>query len=448
MQFTTTNSTEAAPSLNERPAAKKWLLGHGAIAMTVADQAAFSLWGLGITVLAGHLNDPATFGAFSIAFAALMFASGFDTAFVFEPMAILGRSRHNDDLRGYLSAQRRLFLLGSCLRVSAMLLTALAVFVFGSHPIGRGLAFAAIASTFLLLGWFARQAAFVLSKPSAALTGDVAALTLVGCATYEFHRRTEIGIGVPFVLLAAAGIALALVATFHCRAGYSSPRENSRLWPIAKEQLRYGRWQASFNVIYSVSTQMTLIITGSVLGLRAAGSFKAASLVASLFTYVATGLSLLITPSLAEHYGTGDIASIYRKARLTAVALAAGSLVYTGLLTFIGRTFLRTLFGRAYGDAAGLVPLLALSTSISMLVLAPSLFLRAVQWPIHYVLCGGPTAVVSVICTILLAHRFGLIGVGYGAVMTASFSAGLSWLLLHRRIAYLTRRGHVTAQPS
>jgi len=410
--------------------------------ITLADQAAFSLWGLAVTLFAGHLNAPAEFAAFSIAFAALTFAAGFDNAFVLEPMTILGRARYASQLRSYIRHQRYPLVLIGGIRTLAFCFVG--VVCLATHADRLAVAFfaAAVAGNFLLFGWIGRQTAYIFGRPAAALFGDTLALILVVLTCWALSRNHHVGSVLPFALLGSAGLTLGWPAL--ARALRVAPPDSATpqlsVRSLVSEQLRYGSWQAGLNILSAMSLHVGLLAVAGFLGLRSAGIFRAALLMGSPFLYASAGVSLLLLPTLAEDFAGGHFSSLRRRACTASALLVAGGLAYFVIVLLAARGIIDLLFGAGYTAAASLVPPLALAATISMAGLAPSLMLRASQWPPHYLIVGLPTVTVSLVGTIALTAHLGLRGAAYATVLTSATATTASWIVLALR-ARRTRAG-------
>src|SRR5260370_9514861 len=76
-------------------------------AMSLVDQGLTSGAGFGVNLLLARWMAPNVYGAFAVAFAGFLFASGFHNVLLLEPLTVLGPSRHARNLQAYFRSQIR-----------------------------------------------------------------------------------------------------------------------------------------------------------------------------------------------------------------------------------------------------------------------------------------------------------------------------------------------------
>ena len=236
----------------------------------------------------------------------------------------------------------------------------------------------------------------------------------------------------PLLGLAAATTLLALIETiamlFVANQANTLLKVRWALPTMPELRLLYGFGLQSFVILMSlrlISYTDTTVI-GVVLG---AGPVALYSLPQQLLEYgrsAVTTFSAVLLPGLVAMRSAGD-ASRLRLAFISSSRLggAIGALVLS-ILMGLGDRFLGVWIGSAYGESAGMVlPVLCVASLCQLVAYQiPFAFyqaLHAMRWPAAVLLTE---ACVNVALSVVLARRFGIVGVAVGTLIPALLVGG------------------------
>ena len=162
--------------------------------VSIVDQGLVSGAGFLLSFLLARWLSSEAYGAFAVAFATLLFLSGFHNVLLLEPMSVMGPARYSNQASAYLAAQLKIHKLLGSLLAGALLLTALLMKLLeANRELAMATAASAFALPFFLMLWLVRRMAYMLQRP--AIAGWASAgyflLTLCLCSTLGMclHRQ-------------------------------------------------------------------------------------------------------------------------------------------------------------------------------------------------------------------------------------------------------------------
>lgn len=347
---------------------------------SVADQGTGAVTHLVLHVALARLLAPSEYGAFALAFAALLFLMGAHLALVAEPMSVLGPVRYGSSLPAYVRTTMRVQGRLALLAAGAAAVIALMAAPW-SVPLGHALMGLVLLAPAFLTFMLLRRACYVLSRPADALVGSLlyALAVLPGLLVlYRLDRLSPL----TTIVLMGGGAGIAAGAMLHRlalpRAGDArgEAHETGVLW---RENWHYGRWILAANVAHWGGTGVYLFFVGALAGLAEAGVFRALQTLVSPAQQVLAGLGLLALPWLAGQRAArgGAEAGLSRTLRTWAPAIALVA-VYGMMLWGWGEPIIQTVYGREeYTRAAGLLPVFALFLVLMAVAQGLALALRA-----------------------------------------------------------------------
>jgi len=148
-----------------RSSGRRWL-GKGFWALT--DQALFALSNFGLNIMLARWLTAAEYGAWSLAFSALLLVGAFHTALFAEPMLVFGPSRYRHCTRAYIAALVRGHWVAMVPIGGAFAgLGFLAIFT-GRPELGSTTIAFALAGPCVLFQWLTRRACYTQLRPDLA----------------------------------------------------------------------------------------------------------------------------------------------------------------------------------------------------------------------------------------------------------------------------------------
>lgn len=355
---------------------KTWV-GKGSLA--VLDQGVMTGSNFVVGILLARWLVPAQYGAYAIAYAFFLLLSLIFQALLLEPMSVFGPSTHREQLREYFGILLRVYL-----GLSVLLLIVLGVSswvesaIWHAPALSSALAGIAVATPCILLLWLTRNAFYVKLSPKGSVVGGFLYSTLLLVGVVVLKLRGQISPLSVFLLMAATGLATAVVQCIRLKPIYSSTA-GIKLRSVCQEHWRYGRWiLASSFVVWIPSNVYYVLFSGHSMMLPAAELRSLLNLTLPV-GQTATALSLLVQPYAARRqssYGSASVVSLVRRVTLL---FAAGALVYWAVLVLFSTQVLRVLYADRYTGLSPLVPWVALSSILAVAAYGPGIGLRAFQ---------------------------------------------------------------------
>jgi O-antigen/teichoic acid export membrane protein len=385
--------------------------------LSVLDQGLTSGTGFLLNLFLARWLASEAYGAFAVAFATLLFLSGYHNVLLLEPMSVIGPAAYPGEMMGYLFAQ---------LRIHAVLVTglSLALVVIGglirALSVQQELASAIMASAltlpFLLLLWLVRRMCYVQQRPSAAAWASAAYFALVSLGLIFLHTQSHI---TPAFGLALMGFAsgVAVLLPLQQLQIISGRDRGAVLWiRVARENWTYGRWLVASATLSSIATQAQTYLVAIFLGLGAAGVLRAMQIPALVMLQIVTAVSLLALPSMASEFGNGRIDQLKRKAIVSSLFLATMGLAYAIFLAVFAKLIEHAFYGGKFAAQAWLIPVLALVPVFTGFALGFSMALRAAKKPYFDLVANAMSAPVGLISAVVLIPCWGLGGAAFSMV--------------------------------
>lgn len=400
-------------------------------ASSLVDQGLTSGSGFILNLLLARWLPAETYGAFAVAFAVFLFASGFHNVLLLEPMCVFGPASYSDRLRDYFRVQLKVHAvlvgtLSGLILLSAALLTA-----FGLRtPLTSALIGSGIALPFLLLLWLVRRMCYVVQRPFSAVTGSVFYFVAMLAGLAALRLRGVLNPFTAFLLVASAStLASALLLYQHGIFGPGSDPQGSPGWrEVFRENWRYGRWLVASTALYAACSQTQTFLTAGLLGLGLAGVLRAMQMPSLVMTQMVVASGLLVMPSMSRDFGLGRMAHLRSKATLTSAALAVIALVYAAALFMTASPIERLFYGGKYASFAWLIPLLSLVPVCTGFSTGYSMALRASQKPQFDLLANSVSAPVAVVSAVLLIRWWGMGGAAASTVLGFAAYAAVFFL--------------------
>jgi O-antigen/teichoic acid export membrane protein len=418
----------ASELLDLQVAPERWRIWGIRGAISILDQGLTSGAGFLVNLLLARWLVSEAYGAFAVAFAALLFLFGFHSALLLEPMSVVGPSSYADRINAYFVSQLKLHAALATV-LSAILLLATAIMAqIGMHrelvlaTLGSGLAL-----PFILLLWLVRRMCYVAHRPSMAAWGSAGYLAFVATGLFLLRATNWLNPFSAFILMGAGSIP-AVLLLFWQLGLFEETTSSSCSWRLVlQENWQYGRWIVASTVLFSVVAQTQTYLTAAFLGLGATGIFRAVQIPSLAMTQIVTAVGLLVLPTMASDFGVGSIRGLKRKAVLSTALLTTLSLIYVLALTILASPIEHLLFGGKFSGYAWLIPVLGLVPVCTGFAMGFSMAVRACQKPHYDLIANAVSAPIALISAFVCIKSWGLAGAALSCV--AGFGAyGLVYL--------------------
>ena len=374
-----------------------------------------------VVILARAL-EPSQFGAFVLAYAALLFVNGLQTGLVTQPHNVLGQAKTGDAYRSYTISTAAGQAVFSGIAAAIALVAALAVWAAGGSA--AGLLFALVPA---LVAWqlqeFTRRVLYTETRMGTAFAIDVVgyggqvALVL---ALVSAGRASDAAALLAVALSSGVAALLggwAIRRSLHGRIKRAFVREN---WS-------FGKWLGAAIAASWLSTQLFFYLTAVVLNAAATAGLKAAQTVLgpvnAFLLFVTTVLPIRLSAA-RERGGEEGLRTTLRLAYLATLPFV---LAYGALVAIFAGPILETLYGAPYAGYVDAVRLFAVYYVVvhAAYVLAAALSARRLTRPLF---TGNVwAAAVGVVAGLPLVRTWGVNGAAFGMILTALVLLGFFW---------------------
>lgn len=402
--------------------------------LSIVDQVLVSGAGFLLSFLLARWMTSEVYGAFAVAFATILFLSGFHNVLLLEPMSVMGPARYSSRTAGYFAAQLKIHKLLGVLLASVLLLMALSMKLLGANrDLATATAASAFALPFFLMLWLVRRMAYMVQRPAIAgwASGGYFLLTLVGLLV--LHRMNKLSPSTAFLLMGSAGLfsaALPLWQLGMLGATTDDPISSKACsWKaVAKENWSYGRWLVLSAVLFSVAAQIQTYLAAGLLGLGAAGIFRAMQMPSLVMTQIVTAVGLLVLPSMSHEFGLGQLVRLRYKAALASAFLTLIALGYAAVLWLFAVSIEHLLYRGKYSSYVQLIPILGMVPVCTGLASGFSMAARSSQKPYIDLVANAISAPVGLITAAVFIRLWGLNGAAFSLVAGfAAYAAVFCW---------------------
>lgn len=395
---------------------------------SLADQLFFAGANFVLAVLLARWLSVPSFGIFSICYSAFLLAAAIHTAFVSEPLLVMGAKQDDASFFSYLGTVARTHVLPSALGWTILI----GVGAFGILPPAREqaaawVAIVAAAPTILTL-WLFRRALYVARRPDWAAA---ASLSYFGALLGLLLLVRLLDVVTVVSAIAAIGMASAIVGaalygvllTPHTREAIRGERVSD----IAIRHWEYGRWAAAAAVVNWLPGNVYYMV-GSI---ETAAAFRILMTLTAPLININTALGFVLLPRLARG------AALFGARGMSVVASAGSLLAGLAVLYFIpiiifSAQIFEVLFDGRYSELGIYLPAIALTQVLNGLITAILLILRSEENTKAVFNIFLLSASVSMVVGIPLTYRFEIVGIVSSLVIVA-FVTALSAIFFSRR---------------
>jgi O-antigen/teichoic acid export membrane protein len=388
----------------------------------LADQTLISIANFATLLILARALGSAEFGAFVLAYTALLFLNGIQAALVTQPHNVLGQNREEGEYIRYTSSTALGQVVFAAILSVVALVSALAAAKFASHAAAILLALApAIAAS--QLQEFVRRVLYTEGRLVTAFTVDLigyagqvgAFLGLVSFAKIDAPRA-----------LYAAGATSAVAAAFGAwKIRHSLRRAVDR--GALEENWIFGKWLAAALAASWLAGQLYIYLTAAMRGATAAGVLRAAQIVLGPLSTFLLFLFTILPIRYARTRGRDGDAGLHHALILTYVATAPLVLIYCLAVAIFSGPILRLLYGTSYSKYGDVVVLFSVYYFVLHPVYLLTSALSAKRWTRPLFTGNLYAAALGVVGGWLLILAWGVNGAVVGMIAGALLLVAVFW---------------------
>ncbi len=397
--------------------------------VSIVDQGLVSGAGFLLSFLLARWLSSEAYGAFAVAFATLLFLSGFHNVLLLEPMSVMGPARYSNQASAYLAAQLKIHKLLGSLLAGALLLTALLMKLLeANRELAMATAASAFALPFFLMLWLVRRMAYMVQRPAIAGWASAGYFLLTLFGLLVLHTRNVLTPTTAFFVLGSAGL-LSVALPLRQLGMLGARTVDPCSWrAVAQENWNYGRWLVLSTALFSVAAQIQTYLAAGFLGLGAAGIFRAMQVPSLMMTQIVIAVGLLVLPSMSYEFGLGQLAQLRKKAVLASAFVTLLALGYAAFLALFADSIEHLLYGGKYSGYVRLIPILGLVPVCTGLAIGFSMAVRASQKPHFDLVANAISAPAGLITAAVFIKLWGLNGAAFSVVAGfAAYAAVFCW---------------------
>jgi O-antigen/teichoic acid export membrane protein/SAM-dependent methyltransferase len=345
----------------------------------VTDQGLYALSNALLNVLLARWLVPAEYGAFAVAYSALLLIGAFHAALFIEPMLVFGSVRYAGRLAGYLRVlvcgNQVLTIAGSLL----LIVTGAGVWLFGSRPLAHALFGLAAAVPFTLSMWLAKRAAYVRQQTRLAAAQSLIYLLLLVPGLFVLKSLQLVSVFSATVVMGFAAAVAGVGLMQRIRAAIPDGEEPPVRRAVLTAHWTYGRWALLTGVLVWVPLNLYFVVLSTSISLEASATLKAITNLVLPLLQANAALSALLLPLLATR--KGDRAEFRRIMRHALALFAAVAVLYALIIGALGGPLVHLLYGGKYHTTAGVLWLLALIPVLDGVTTVFASALRSLEQP-------------------------------------------------------------------
>jgi len=367
-----------------------------------------------------------SYGAFAVAFATLLFVSGYHNVMSLEPMSVFGPANYAHKMIAYFRAQIKVHFLLTALLSSLLLLGAGAMSTLGiRHELMLATVASALAFPLILFQWLVRRMCYVVHRPASAACASAVYFAALVAGLISMRELNRVNPATALLLMAGASLVAVLFPLRKLGILCTPSEPLVRCAELLRENWTYGRWLVASTTLYSVASQTQTYLAAMLLGLGAAGVLRAMQMPSLVMTQVVSAMGLLLLPTMAREYGQGQLPQLRRKAVHASVFLAAVASAYAAALALFAKPIERVMYAGRFSSSAWIIPVLALVPVCTGFTAGFSMALRATQKPHFDLLANAISAPVGLITAIVFIKRWGLGGASFSMIVGFAAYAGV-----------------------
>lgn len=207
------------------------------------------------------------------------------------------------------------------------------------------------------------------------------------------------------------------------------PRQKSQLDSphSSKQLLQASSAMALGEGLRVIPVHATVIVLGAIASFSDVGQFRVATSIAALLAFPLSIFNMVAAPAMSRLLVTGEIEKLQRLLAYSSVGMFISVLLLSLPFFLMGESLLDLLFGVGFGEASGMLGILALGTlATAMLGVGGTLLSMAGNQGRVTVITGISVAVLCLLLWPLVKYQ-GDIGAAWAVTASMCVSGGLFW---------------------
>jgi O-antigen/teichoic acid export membrane protein len=324
-------------------------------------------------VLLARELGPAAFGAFTLAYTALLFANSLQSALITQPHNVLGATRLAEDYDRYTAStaitQVLLALVSASVVIGAAATASVRDWQAASLLFALGPAI-----FFWQMQEFVRRVLYTEERLGAAFLNDVVSYggqALVIAVLWRLHVLSG-----PSTLyaLAASSFAAMLVGCWQLKPILISPSFDL---DVVRANWQFGKWLAGGQLGYWFSSQLYLYLSAILLGATATGAIRASQVLLGPLTVLLAFLESVLPIRFSRILASGGERALNTELKRSYILTAPAVAGYVLVVAVFGGPLMRVVYGDVYAGYSTVLALFGIYYLASYVARVVSAALRA-----------------------------------------------------------------------
>lgn len=397
------------------PVPMRWLRNPPVKLLAFVDQGVVSAGNFIAGMLMARAFGAREFGSFTLAWLIVEFMASLQFASVIQPMLNIGAKEDEAGRVHYYSA---IAIQQACIGIGAALLVGMTVAGIGEAFHGElgHLALPLCVATASFQGYnFFRRYFFVRDRPGIALANDMLRIGLqIGgiLALPLLGWPVSAGSGVWIVAVACTLPALVGVALFG-----RFEWDSASFGRLVVRHWAFSKWLLPSAVMFWMTSQAFVLMSGIVLGAAATGTLKAAISIAGIITLLMQALDNFAPMQASQAFQSGGCDALLRYLGRLCLLMAALLAALVLLLSSDTDTIVRMIYGREFEGLGFMVHWLCATSVAYGLSVLLGIWAAAIERTQLIFVSYGAATLFTVLAAYPLTRIFGMQGVLWGALI-------------------------------
>jgi O-antigen/teichoic acid export membrane protein len=405
------------------------------------DQAAYSITGFITAVVLARSLSPAEYGAYTLAFTALLFIGMFQDSLITEPLLVYGASKYQAAFGPYfklLAKRQAVTTLGFSFCMAAAVGIAPGLF---PQPWSGNILGLAVAMPAILLAWLVRRAFYARTDPGGALVNSLVQTICILAGLSLVVIASKMTAFMAFLILGAGALVSALLGWYRLLISWRSAPAPFREQEALDDHWRYGRWLVLSNGPGWVVVNGYTMLAGVLLGLSDVAGLRAMQTLIGPVEVMLSAFGTLTLPWLVRQRAQAGLEALETSVSRLCWLFVGLAVVSLGPLLAFGGALTGLLYNGRYLEYAWLLPYLVGARVLKSGCIGLGLGLRSFEAS-RRLLVAYTIAAISVATVGYVAIRLGgLHGLAFGAVITQMILGGALFFQLRREFKGRTTMG-------
>jgi O-antigen/teichoic acid export membrane protein len=400
--------------------------------LATLDQGTYSITGFITSILLARSLTPTEYGAYTLAFTALLLIGMFHDSLVAEPLLVYGASKYHRTFGPYFQMLAKWQILAT-LGLSLCMVATLGIAPrFFPQPWSENILGLAVAMPAILLAWLVRRAFYASTNPGGALINSSIQAICILAGLYFVVMAGKMTALVAFLILGAGALISASLGWYRIRLSWRIARSPFLEQDALGDHWRYGRWLVLANVPRWFVLNGYTMLAGVLLGLSDVAGLRAMQTLVSPIPVMLNAFGTLALPWLVRQRTQAGLEALETSvSRLYWLFVGLAVLSVAPLLAF-GEALTAIVYNGGYVGYVWLLPYLAGAQVLASGSIGLGLGLRSFEAS-RRLLVALMMAATSVAAAGYLATRVGgLHGLGFGMLVTQIVFGGALFFQLRR----------------